>query len=176
MTRIDEVASTQFVHDQLVSVCNEEKIYDWLFRKLFDGKSYREDNAIDFFRRGVEGWKSNKTFVFLLVTGLGEVVAAIDIKAPDLVSSEIGYWASERHRGCMTNTVVALLSIAKDAGYRSLFARVRKENQNSAGVLTRSGFKPSSTNEDETYDFYQIDLNKDNENQSVDTTAVSAPR
>ncbi|WP_309396025.1 GNAT family N-acetyltransferase [Cerasicoccus maritimus] len=160
MTRIDEVASTPVVHDQLVSVCNEEKIYDWLFRRLFDGEPYKEKNSVGFFRSGAEGWKNNHSFVFLLVTELGEVAAAIDIKAPDIEKSEIGYWASERHRGCMTNTVIALLSIAKDAGYRSLFARVRKANLNSVGVLARSGFTLSPTDEDETYDFYRIELNK----------------
>jgi len=159
--RIDEVEFTTIVREQIIAICNERKIYDWLFRRLLDGMPYKEGNVISFFKRGVEGWKKNKAFVFLLVTRFGEVAAAVDIKTPNIENAEIGYWASESHQGCMTNTVIVLLTIAKEAGYSSLYARVRKANSSSAGVLTRSGFSLDDSNEDDTYSFYRIALNKE---------------
>jgi RimJ/RimL family protein N-acetyltransferase len=61
--------------------------------------------------------------------------------APDRRPEEVGYWASARSPGFMTPAVAALCDLARGAGYRSLYARTRPENERSAAVLRRNGFR-----------------------------------
>jgi RimJ/RimL family protein N-acetyltransferase len=68
------------------------------------------------------------------------VVGAIDIKSSDLDAGEIGYWASSEYPGYVTNAVVALSQLAKNAGFKSLFADTVPDNLPSQSVLRRAGF------------------------------------
>lgn len=160
LKRIDEVEATAAATEQMVAICNEPAVYAWLFRELFAGQPYDEAAARSFFERASEGWRTNQMFVFLLFTSNGKLAAAIDIKSSDLDEAEIGYWASEKHRGCMTNLAQELLALAGRAGFRKLFGRVRKQNAKSAGVLERSGFTldRKASERDETNQIYRIEL------------------
>ena len=162
LKRMDEVEMTSAILSSLVSICNEQQIYSWLFKSLFEGKPYAEENAKSFFDFGLGGWSKRSHFIFLLVEEDGNVVAAIDIKSSDVEKAEVGYWSSLHHRGCMTNTAKALLDIAKEAGYKSLYGRVKKGNDNSSGVLLRSGFvfDESASEDCGTYDYFNVDLEK----------------
>ena len=120
---------------------------------------------------GYSGWSENDKFIFLILSPSGNVAAAIDIKSPDLTDAEIGYWASESHPGCMTNTTTELLKLARVAGFRSLFGRTKKGNIDSVGVLLRAGFRFDAVDSEEsdTYDFYRIELKENgDENKSID--------
>jgi RimJ/RimL family protein N-acetyltransferase len=97
----------------------------------------------------VDGWLKQAYFVFLILSRDGKVAGSLDIKTSSKESAEIGYWCSIQHRGLMTNAVRALVSLAVQAGYQSLFAKVRLDNPASMGVLERAGFrKDSNWNDD----------------------------
>lgn len=156
--RVDEVEVTDAMLAEMVAIGNEPLVYSWLFDEMLDGKPYQTKNARDFFEMGIDGWRNCKMFVFLLLTEDGHPAACIDIKSADLGRAEIGYLASHRHRGVMTNTVVALSELAKEAGYKMLYGRVRKRNRESLGVLLRAGFSRNEEQsaECETYDFFEL--------------------
>tara|TARA_R100000027_G_scaffold7146_1_gene5485 strand:+ start:3157 stop:3708 length:552 start_codon:yes stop_codon:yes gene_type:complete len=158
LKRIDEVGLDPERRKQIASICNEPRVYSWLFRDLLQNAPYTEEKAISFFEMGRDGWRKGEKFVFLLLRRNGDVAAAIDIKSNDPDDAEIGYWSSESHRGCMTNTTIELVSLAESAGYRALFARTKKANKDSIGVLQRAGFQFDSKNSkaDDLYDFYRI--------------------
>lgn len=160
LKRMDEVPGTPAIYEQVIAICNEPDVYRWLFRDRLASQPYGVDMARQFFELGLQGWKTNASFIFLLLTLSGTLAAAADIKSADTDGAEIGYWASATHRGTMTNATKALLELAALAGYRSLWARVKKANANSARVLQRSGFTadPSQSQGDETYDFYRVEL------------------
>ncbi|WP_289032240.1 GNAT family N-acetyltransferase [uncultured Paraglaciecola sp.] len=122
------------------------------------GLPYSVEKAKGFFEMGRKGWKENKHFIFLLMTQNGDIAACIDIKSPYLKNAEIGYWASRSHRGCMTNTSIALLKLANVAGYTGLFGRAKKENTASAKLLLRTGFKYDMKESEncKTYNYYNV--------------------
>ena len=140
----------------ITSICNEPLVYSWVFNDLFDGQPYPIEKAKEFIEKAKKEWSENEGFVFFIslleklfsskLSNLfirnpeKEIVAAIDIKSPDLESAEIGYWASEKYPGLMTNAVLALCDIAKDAGFKSLWATTKMDNQKSMNVLKRAGF------------------------------------
>lgn len=78
--------------------------------------------------------------MFFLTDSAGLITAAIDIKSADRNQAEVGYWCSEHHRGVMINTLTELISLAQEAGFRALFAFVRKDNPASIKVLEKNGF------------------------------------
>lgn len=61
----------------------------------------------------------------------------------DCAMAEIGYWLSHEFtgRGYMTRAVEALVGYAFDTGVHEVVAFVLPENQSSAGVLLRTGFR-----------------------------------
>ena len=124
---------------EIVRVCNEPRVYE-LFRHRLDGSPYGFENAGLFVDWAERGWRLGTHFVLALLSEPACVVGALDIKSPEWECAEIGYWLSEHHRGLMTNAVLELKSIAREMGYRSLYARVRPENLASAAVLLRAGF------------------------------------
>ena len=128
LRRADEVEETQVRLNHLVSIGNEPKVYSWIFREIFNGLPYEEKNAKEFFAMGNEGWRKNEQFVFSLLDQDGNPAASIDIKTADLDYAEIGYLCSSAHRGVMTNTLLGLIDLAREAGFRKLFARTRKRN------------------------------------------------
>lgn len=125
---------------KIVEICNRPNVYDVLFRSLFRGRPYTEDDAKWFINFVREGWKNQTNFVFIVRKEDSEIIGAIDIKSANLDRAEIGYWADENYSGFMTNTVNEILSLAKDAGYLKLFAGVLARNDKSIKVLERSGF------------------------------------
>ena len=86
------------------------------------------------------GWAQGQYFVFLSKDSEDHVVSAIDIKSDNLQDAEIGYWADKNKPGYVTNMLVGLVELAKHAGYKSLVAYTRKDNEKSQRVLLRAGF------------------------------------
>ncbi|MFT5196812.1 MAG: RimJ/RimL family protein N-acetyltransferase [Candidatus Promineifilaceae bacterium] len=139
LIRADELPLTQKNQLAVADVCNEPAVYD-LFKQRLDGKSYTPEMAYDFFQWCRTGWLENSYFVFFITTQEGQPVACVDIKSNSLINDEIGYWCSSSHTGLMTNTVTGLLCLAQNAGFKQLFARVKKLNDKSRGVLVRNRF------------------------------------
>lgn len=121
---------------QIAKVCDEPEIYENVFAAIFKGKRYSEENARTFTKLVSEGWNRNR-FDWLILSD-GAVVGTVGIKSLD---GEIGYWQSNQHPGVMTIAVQTLSVLAKDAGFSSLWAYVRKSNVPSVKVLEGAGFK-----------------------------------
>ena len=147
-------ATEEFL-DSVVKVCNETKIYDWLFRQRLHGAPYPKKDAERFKQWGTQGWQEGTHFLFI-VLDRGLAAAACDIKSADLNGAEIGYWASEKHRGIMTNAVRSMISAGFAAGFRRFYGRVRPGNAASAAVLIRAGFVPTTEFTDGGYDAFEI--------------------
>ncbi len=141
---------------RIVSICNEPDVYDWLFRPLLAGDRYREEKAVQWLEWSREGWKAGTHFVFAVIDSDNLVVAACDIKSADPVA-EIGYWSSRRHRGVMTNAVTAMCRLGTEAGFRGFFARTKRGNVRSVGVLLRSGFVHCACG-DPDYDRFEMHI------------------
>ena len=125
----------------IVAICNQRSIYDFLFKARLNDRPYGEDDAKRFIAWAAEGWSKQSHFVFFLLDSSDLVSGALDIKSPDRTMAEIGYWCSEFHRGLMTNAVRELIDLAVSAGFNGLFARVRKDNLGSIKVLERNNFQ-----------------------------------
>ena len=78
--------------------------------------------------------------MFVVLDEQGLAAAACDIKSSDLEAAEIGYWSSEKHRGVMTNSLLAMVAAGFQVGFRRFYARVRPGNYDSAAVLLRAKF------------------------------------
>ncbi len=124
----------------IVTICNEPLIYHRLFRKVLGGQPYSLAKAQGFVHWAQQGWRDRSWFVFLLRDSTGQIIAAIDIKSADTDGAEIGYWASASRPGIMTNAVLQLCEVAREAGYRRLFALIVPDNAQSLGVVGRAGF------------------------------------
>jgi RimJ/RimL family protein N-acetyltransferase len=133
--------------DRVVEICSEQEIYDVLFRRLFKGAPYARTHAEGFREFCYAGWRDRSSFVFLIRDSSNRIVGAMDIKSTDRDASEIGYWASRRSPGYMTNALTVLLSLARDAGYRSLNASTLLDNTRSQQLLGRVGFSRVGTQE-----------------------------
>ena len=124
----------------LVAACNEPLIYHRLFQKRLDGRPYSSEDAERFFAWAHEGWKSGEWFIFLIRDPQHKIVGAVDIKSSHLDAAEIGYWASATSPGIMTNAIIRLCELAKEAGYQQLVALIAPDNEKSMRVVTRAGF------------------------------------
>ena len=124
----------------LVSICNERAIFDFLFKERLNGRPYELDDARSFLTWATHGWQEQKHFVFLLVAPSGLISGALDIKSSDRSMAEVGYWCSALHQGLMSGAVGELKSMAREANFKVLFAKVRKDNAASTKVLERNGF------------------------------------
>jgi len=160
LRRADEIEPTDEIHERLITIGNEPRVYSWLFEERLKGEAYGMTMAKGFFEMGTNGWRNHEQFVFILLTEDGCPAASIDIKSADINSAEIGYLCSIEHRGLMTNTVLALVSLATEAGYRMLWARSLKENKESSRVLVRAGYtyNDKRSTECETYDYFELKL------------------
>jgi RimJ/RimL family protein N-acetyltransferase/isopentenyldiphosphate isomerase len=126
--------------DQITRICSQELIYNVLFKERLKGLPYISKNALEFIAWINEGWEKNEWFVFFIRNGEGKIIGAVDIKSDNLEEAEIGYWMSEKVKGVMTNAVLALTEIAKNAGYKSLYGLTVPDNEKSQNVLKRAGF------------------------------------
>lgn len=140
---IDSVQPERGRIEEITSICNEPEIYRWLYRDMFDGSPYPPESAYEWIEWGAEGWETGTHFVFVVLDRKGGIAAACDIKSPNLDIAEIGYWASVKHRGIMTNAVAAMLEMAEEAGFQELCAKVLSNNVRSQAVLHRLGFQLS---------------------------------
>ena len=156
--RCDHVEPTFDRLAEIVAICNEPEVYSWLFREVLSGLAYPPEKAMEWLSWASDGWRANNHFCFAVTDDSGAIVAACDIKSNDPDGAEIGYWASAHHRGVMTNSVDAMCQAARQAGFRSLMARVRHENSRSQAVLARVGFRPDPSRRDETRDYFTLQL------------------
>ena len=152
---VDVDPSEEFLQS-VVAVCNEQKVYDWLFRQRLKGAPYPREDAEWFQAWGSRGWQEHTHFLFIVMDQNGRAAAACDIKSADVAGAEIGYWASAKHRGIMTNAVTAMTAAGLEAGYQRLYGRVRIGNDASAAVLKRAGFLPTPDFSDAVYDAFDI--------------------
>jgi RimJ/RimL family protein N-acetyltransferase len=127
-----------------VSICNEPQVFNTLFAEMFPEGEYPRSSAEDWSTQAKAGWQKGTYFVFVTIDKQGLVVAACDIKSAEIDHAEIGYWASSHHPGVMTNSVLQVLELARQAGFREFFAEVLRDNYKSQGVLQRIGFSRSS--------------------------------
>lgn len=125
---------------KIAQICSQDEVYNTLFKKMLEGKPYTEDNARGFIDWVKSGWKDQTHFVFFVRNKNGEIIGAIDIKSANTDRAEIGYWADKNYSGFMTNTVKELIHIAKESGFKKLFADVLSNNIKSSAVLDRAGF------------------------------------
>lgn len=140
LVRGDSVAATDERVAEIVAICNEPAVYDFLFRERWDGVAYIADDARRFLAWIADGRARGTHFVFFVLDATGAVVACADVKSADVDGAEVGYWASSAHAGVMTPAVAALTDAARAAGYRRLYATTRPENERSQAVLLRNGF------------------------------------
>lgn len=138
--RADAIKLGEAAISQIAKVCDEPEIYDNVFSAVFKGKRYSENNARTFIKLVSEGWINRDRFDWLILHD-GVVVGTIGIKS---LEGEIGYWQSSNHPGVMTLTARTLCSQAKEAGFTSLWAYVKKVNIASIKVLEGAGFKLDS--------------------------------
>jgi RimJ/RimL family protein N-acetyltransferase len=141
MVPASRVDSTDEQLSNLVSICNQPLIYEFLFKERLSGVAYNLDNARSFLEWAKDGWQNRSHFVFFLVGGGGLIVGALDIKSNDRAGAEIGYWCSQEHPGLMTNAVAELAKFARSNRFTSLWARVRSDNEGSKRVLEKNGFQ-----------------------------------
>ena len=135
--RADRVPLGEAAVAQIAKVCDEPEIYDNVFSSIFKGKRYTEDNARMFTKLVSDGWVNENRFDWLILYE-EVIVGTAGIKS---LEGELGYWQSNQHPGVMTLAVQSLCSLAKDAGFISLWAYVKKSNTPSIKVLKGSGFK-----------------------------------
>jgi len=133
-------------------VCNEEKIYNLLFKKMLKGEAYTRSDAEGFLNWARTGWEAQEHFVFFILDEMKSPVGCLDIKSNDKNNAEVGYWLGHESSGIMTSALEALCSYAKDNGYLNLYADCLKSNISSQNVLLRCSFAKST----------QIDKSKTN--------------
>ena len=141
LVRADSLTQSGAEMADLVTACNEPLIYHWLFAERLSGQPYTAAQASSFFDWMRRGWKERTFFVFALLSPCGRLVGLLDIKGPDLESAEVGYWLSARHGGLMSLALSVLQTLAEQAGYRSLYARIRPGNTRSQAVVGRLGWQ-----------------------------------
>ena len=150
LTPLHEVPPTKDRLNEVKSICNEPLVYKWCFKELCKGSSYPEKLAVEWFQWSKSGWEEDTHYVYAVLDNENHIAAACDIKSSNKENAEVGYWASALHRGIMTNTVISLVKIAKEAGFTNLFADIHPENKRSLAVIRRCGF--SETERSSTYE------------------------
>ena len=85
-------------------------------------------------------FQRGKFFIFAIQSSNGEIAGAIDIKNEELDGGEIDYWIHKDHSGLALNAVAAIKDIAKQAGYKRLFAQMKANNMRSENVLIENDF------------------------------------
>lgn len=127
--------------DQITAICNEPEIFNWLFSERCPDGVYKKSDAKSFLTWAHQGWEKGEYFVFFMLTPTGEIAGCIDIKENNLDKSEMGYWVSQYHKGLGTPATEVLCEVAKNAGFKKLFAGLKPENKRSEKVLIRNNFE-----------------------------------
>ena len=133
------VAASDAQLHRIAKICNEPLVYK-LHRERGGDKPYSLEDAKGFLDWARAGWENGTHFVFAILDDSGLIAATMDIKSTDRSCAEIGYWCGGDHAGLMSDAVTILLDFAARNGFRSLCARVRKDNIASQKVLERNGF------------------------------------
>ena len=126
--------------ETVAAIANEDLIYHRLFQEGLHGQPYTKEDAHHFFTWAQEKWENNESYVFFVRNARKHIIGAIDIKSPTTDEAEIGYWASAASPGIMTNTVLVLCQVAKEAGYLRLFACIAVDNEKSIRVIQKAHF------------------------------------
>ncbi len=146
MVPATDIETSEDQYENIRKICNEPPILN-LFRGL---NEYPIEKSKSFIEWACDGWNSDSYYVFLIVDkSTNLVVAAIDIKSRDL-DGEIGYWCSQSHNGLISNAVKALISFAREKGYRSLYAK--PINYRSESVLIRNLFTLKNGDVEKTFE------------------------
>lgn len=134
-----EGSDLEILAKRITKLCNEEGIYRVLFEHKLKGDEYPIEKAYEFINFARDGWLNKTHYVFGIFSD-NELTGAIDIKSDNHDIAEIGYWASEEHKGIMTPALNEIIKYAKDNGFKKLGARVKTDNIASQKVLTRNEF------------------------------------
>ncbi|MEI6886820.1 MAG: GNAT family N-acetyltransferase [bacterium] len=134
--------------ENIKDICNQPLVYEFIFNEKLIGKPYSIEKAHDFLTWSEKGWSESTHFPFVIRDEEKRIIGAIDIKSNNPVNAEVGYWIDGGITGFMTNALIGLVSMAKEAGYKSLTALARQDNYRSKGVLVRAGFKNVGQEED----------------------------
>ena len=156
----------------ITSACNEELIYRFLFRSGLQGRKYTARDANEFIKWARKGWRDGTHFVFLILDADADPIGCIDISSNETEHAPIGYWITSRVKGIMGNVINCLTGIAREAGYRNLYAVVEPVNVRSSNLLKRTGFSllgirsmemrfmGRPTGEHKLFEFYELVLDK----------------
>lgn len=126
--------------ENIQSICNEPLVYKWCFQELCNSEPYPQELASDWLSWAKSGWNEDTHYVYVVLEENGTITAACDIKSSNRERAEIGYWCSSNHRGIMTNAALAIIDLAREAGFRCLFADIHPDNHRSLAVIKRCGF------------------------------------
>ena len=151
LVRADVLKNHQEYWNQLIRICNQNLIYESLFRSSLKGRRYTESNAKEFLSWACLGWENKTHFVFFVLDDTSSIVGAIDIKSSNLKNAEIGYWADSREPGNITNALITILNEAELNGFEKFAAFVKVDNLNSSRVLKRADFKQNNKTQKEGY-------------------------
>jgi len=142
LERSCDVEFTGPLLEQLTAVCNEPEVLSWV-REAQNRKApeFTTQDASTWLEHGLVGWRQQRHFQFLIFDPLDELAGLIEIKGFLPVRQDIGYLASQMHKGFMTNALASLISHAWDTGYESFTARVNQQNTKSLKVLKNLYFE-----------------------------------
>lgn len=140
----------------IVRICNSKLVYHFLFEERLKNKPYTIEDAKKFNEMAKKGWKDNTSFIYLLLDD-DFVVGAIDIKSNSKESSEIGYWADPEREGYITNTLLELITLAREDGFKKLYSKVELINDKSQRVLERVGFIQLETLKEKGKEYFKYE-------------------
>ncbi len=129
----------------IVSICNQDLVYNNLFAFKLAGIPYDISKAQEFKQNAIEGWANKTHFVFGIFDPIHNYVGSIDIKSNQLDGAQIGYWMDCNHKGVMSLAINQLLIIARKLGFTKLCARAKTTNLASQRVLIKNGFIQKGT-------------------------------
>jgi len=158
---------------EIVAICQQPDIYNNLFKKEFSNAPYSSEHARYWLERAHQGWSEGTHYVFCIVTKDNRLAASCELEGNRVDGVEIGYWASIEHRGIMSNAVLAILKLAKEAGFRSFMASALHHNLQSKSVLARCGFVEEPEKRDDTYDYFSLSPPLEGEKQTIDIRLLS---
>lgn len=145
-------------YQRIVEICNEKPVYKRFFEKKLKGRPYELEDAKTIVKLGQEGWQKKEWFIFFIYDEAGEITGLLDIYTPPKGDEPVrlGYWNSQKHPGLMSYALGTLLTVAKEAGYKRLFATPKADNVSSQRVLENNGFKNEETYLEDGVEWYRF--------------------